>query len=256
MCSNSAGLQQRGLRAPYLQREILASSIRCIRAVERTRARCAHGVAPAAASHAAHQPLARMLPRRRRVAHAAHDVSAAAATKRHERMTLRALRRVVDVLGAHAPVLVKPLRGEVDGARLRGRRLLGRRGGAGGWGDVHRDHKITGIIDAKMKANGNIFLLFEIFRGSCRNDVMKGPRGCFFSAWRDSEVMRLSSSSGSGGHRCAAPRNKNQKTKATEKWATPYYCCSCGFRSKNQFDSALINLTQNIHAIFFKDKTI
>ena len=89
-----------------------------------------------------------MLPRRRRVAHAAHDVraarllrlSTAAAVKRHERVTLRTLRRVVDVLGAHAPVLVKPLRGEVDGARLRSRRLLGRRGGVRVWarGGVHR----------------------------------------------------------------------------------------------------------------------
>jgi hypothetical protein len=40
---------------------------------------------------------------------------------------------------------------------------------------------------------------------------MKGPRGCFFSTWRDSEVVRLSSSSGSGGHRLRrAARNKNQ----------------------------------------------
>ena len=148
-CSNSAGLQQRGLRATYLQREILASSISCIRAVERTRARCAHGVAPTAASHAAHQPLARMLPQRRRVAHAAHDVcaarllrlSAAAAAKgdRDEIVAFRTLRRVVDVLGAHAPVLVQPLGGEVDGARLRSRRLLGSRGGAGGGGGVHSD---------------------------------------------------------------------------------------------------------------------
>ena len=154
-CSNSAGLQQRGLRATYLQREILASSISCIRAVERTRARCAHGVAPTAASHAAHQPLARMLPHRRRVAHAAHDVcaarllrlSAAATAKgdRDEIVAFRTLRRVVDVLGAHAPVLVQPLGGEVDGARLRSRRLLGRQGGAGGGGGVHSDGSVTGL---------------------------------------------------------------------------------------------------------------
>ncbi len=67
-----------------------------------------------------------MLPRRRRVAQAAHDVRAAAAAKRHEMVTFRTLRRVVDVLGAHAPVLVKPFGGDVDGARRRSRRLLGR----------------------------------------------------------------------------------------------------------------------------------
>ncbi len=37
---------------------------------------------------------------------AAHDVRAAAAAKRHEMVAFRTLRRVVDVLGAHAPVLV------------------------------------------------------------------------------------------------------------------------------------------------------
>ena len=87
-----------------------------------------------------------MLPRRRRVAHAAHDaraarrprLSAAAAVKRDEIMAFRTLRHVVDVLGAHAPVLVKPLGGEVDGARLRGRRLLGRRGGIFGGGGLRR----------------------------------------------------------------------------------------------------------------------
>jgi hypothetical protein len=151
---------------------VLAATDLCGQASRATHA--AHiGVAPAEASHAAHQPLLRMLPRHRRVAHAAHDVRAArllrlrgaAATKRHERMPLRALRRVVDVLGAHALVLVKPLGGEVDGARLRSRRLLGRRGGAGGRGDVHRDHKITALVDAKMKADGNILLMFETFRG-------------------------------------------------------------------------------------------
>ncbi len=63
------------------------------------------------------------------MAHAAHDVRAAAAAKRHEMVAFRTLRRVVDVLRAHAPVLVKPLGGEVDDARLRSRRLLGRRGG-------------------------------------------------------------------------------------------------------------------------------
>jgi hypothetical protein len=72
-----------------------------------------------------------MLPHRRRVAHAAHDVcaarllrlSAAAAAKgdRDEIVAFRTLRRVVDVLGAQAPVLVQPLGGEVDGARLRSR---------------------------------------------------------------------------------------------------------------------------------------
>ena len=154
MCSNSTGLQQRGLRATYLQREILASSISCIRAVERTRARCAHGVAPTAASHAAHQPLARMLPQRRRVAHAAHHdvcaarLSAAATAKgdRDEIVAFGTLRRVVDVLGAHAPVLVQPLGGEVDGARLRSRRLLGSRGGAGGGGGVHSVTVMAGSV--------------------------------------------------------------------------------------------------------------
>jgi hypothetical protein len=68
------------------------------------------------------------------VAHAAHDVRAAAAAKRREVVALRTLRGVVDVLKAHASVLVKPLGGEVDGAWQRGGRLLGRRGGAGGGG--------------------------------------------------------------------------------------------------------------------------
>jgi hypothetical protein len=85
-----------------------------------------------------------MLPRRRRVAHAAHDVRAAAA-KQHEMVAFRTLRGVVDVLGAHAAVLVKPLGGEVDGARLRRRRLLGRRGG----GDVHSDGSVTELNKLK-----------------------------------------------------------------------------------------------------------
>ncbi len=85
------------------------------------------------------------------MAHAAHDVRAArllrlrgaAAVKQREGVTLRTLRRVVDVLRAHALVIVQPLRGEVDGVRLRSRRLLGRQGGAGGGTrrDVHRDHR-------------------------------------------------------------------------------------------------------------------
>ena len=87
------------------------------------------------------------------MAHAAHDVraarrlrlSAAAAVERDEIVAFRTLRGVVDVLGAHAPVLVQPLGGEVDGARLRSRRLLGRRGGAGGGGSVHSDGSVTGL---------------------------------------------------------------------------------------------------------------
>ena len=67
------------------------------------------------------------------VAHA-RGGDAAATGIGHERVAFRTLRRVVDVLGAQAPVLIQPLGGEVDGARLRSRRLLGRQGGAGGGG--------------------------------------------------------------------------------------------------------------------------
>ncbi len=70
-----------------------------------------------------------MLSRRRRMAHAAHDLRAArllrlrdaAAVKGNEGVAFRALRRIVDVLGTHAPVLIQPLGGEVDGGRMRSR---------------------------------------------------------------------------------------------------------------------------------------
>jgi hypothetical protein len=59
------------------------------------------------------------------VAHATHDICTArllrlrsiASVKENERVALRTLRRVVNVLGAHAAVLVQPLGGEVDDAR-------------------------------------------------------------------------------------------------------------------------------------------
>ena len=107
---------------------------------KRCDASCAHGVASAASSHAAHQPIARMLPLRRPVAHAANHVvgvarllrlRAAAADKGRQGVAFRALRRVVHVFGAHVAVFIQPLGGEVDG----GRRW--RRGG-GGAGDDGR----------------------------------------------------------------------------------------------------------------------
>ena len=109
---------------PYIQGEIVSCRSRCIGAAKRCDASCAHGVASAASSHAAHQPIARMLPLRRPVAHAANHVvgiarllrlRAAAADKGREGVAFRALRRVVHVLAAHAAVLVQPLGGEVDG---------------------------------------------------------------------------------------------------------------------------------------------
>ena len=122
-CSNSAGLQQRGLRATYLQREILASSISCIRAVERTRARCAHGVAPTAASHTAHQPQLCVLAHRAFMADATNEGgvvlqllldTSTADSIRQERVAFGALCCVVDILWAYLAFLVQPLGCEFD----------------------------------------------------------------------------------------------------------------------------------------------
>lgn len=63
-----------------------------------------------------------MMPQFRTVAHAANQVGiagllhlpVAAADKGRECVAFRALRRVVDVLGAHAAVLIRPLGGKID----------------------------------------------------------------------------------------------------------------------------------------------
>jgi hypothetical protein len=118
---------RRCMCAPYFQREIVSCRYRCIGAAKRCDASCAHGVASAASSHAAHQPIARMLPLRRPVAHAANHVvgiarlprclrlRATAADNRRQGVSFRALRRVVHGFGAHAAVFIQPLDGEVDG---------------------------------------------------------------------------------------------------------------------------------------------
>ncbi len=106
----------------------IVGSCRCspARAAKLHDAACAHGVVSAASSHATHQPDARLRPLRRTVAHAANEVGidgllrlwVAAADKGREGVAFRALRRVVHVFGAHAPVLVQPLGCEVDGGWL------------------------------------------------------------------------------------------------------------------------------------------
>ena len=84
--------------------------------------RAAYRVASTAARHAATKPLRHVLLRDSAcVAHATYERwlrwQAAAVGKGDKRMAFGTLRRVVHHLGANAAVLVKPLRGEVDGAR-------------------------------------------------------------------------------------------------------------------------------------------
>ena len=87
--------------------------------LQRADAAAAHCVSCAAARHAAHNPLRRVLALRERVAHAAQEALrwGAAASKCNQVVALRALRGVVNSFGAHATELVQPLGGEVDGGR-------------------------------------------------------------------------------------------------------------------------------------------
>jgi hypothetical protein len=109
----------------YIHAEIVRPR-RCstARAAKLNDASCTHGVASAASSHAAHQPVARMVLLHRAVTHSANEMVArllrqrvAAAEKGREGVAFRALHRVVDVLGAQVAILIQPLGGKVDGGR-------------------------------------------------------------------------------------------------------------------------------------------
>jgi hypothetical protein len=120
---------QRSVQGPHLQREILASVARSISGVERRCTSCTYRVACATANHAAHQPIAGAIDGRRRVAHTTHEISApgfrgTAAVNGDQSVAFGALGRVVDVLWAHAAVLIQPLGGEVDGGELKMRRRI------------------------------------------------------------------------------------------------------------------------------------
>ena len=92
----------------YKHREIIVPCSSSRRAAIRDNASTTHGVASAAARHAAHEPLRRVLALRAYVADAANEGGRAVAAGRTgpERVAFGALRRVVNVLGAHAAVLV------------------------------------------------------------------------------------------------------------------------------------------------------
>ena len=80
----------------------------------------AHGVSCAAARRAAHEPLRRVLALDGFMADAAQEAllrmsgSAAVVREGREQVTFGALRRVVNVLGAHAAILVQPFGCNVD----------------------------------------------------------------------------------------------------------------------------------------------
>ncbi len=87
--------------------------------LQRADAAVAHGVSCAAARHAAHEPLRRMLALRECVADAAQETlrwGAAAASKCNQVVALGTLRGVVHSFGADAAELIQPLGGEVDGS--------------------------------------------------------------------------------------------------------------------------------------------
>ena len=88
--------------------------------LQRADAAVAHGVSCAAARHAAHEPLRRVLALRECVADAAQEAlrwGAAAASKCNQVVALGALRGVVHSFGANAAELVQPLGGEFEGGR-------------------------------------------------------------------------------------------------------------------------------------------